>query len=158
RRTPVALPAIEIRLSDTGLGVTPYGVQISVAQVERAVALATLQAVLAEGVPAPRQGHYPADRAVELELVPKASAPGSGAAPAPAGAAGASSAAPRPSTAELAPISAPWMAEALNRIASDRALVDAIRGSVSADAADTANAAARAAEAANVANSLGVAV
>src|SRR5262249_25275878 len=108
RRTPVALPAIEIRLSDTGLGVTPYGVQISVGQVERAVDLATLQAVLAEGVPAPRQGHHPADRAVELELVPKASAPGSGAAPAPAGAAGASSAAPRPSTAELAPISAPW--------------------------------------------------
>jgi hypothetical protein len=120
-RTPVALPPIAITLSDTGLEVAPFGVRVSVAHSQRAVVFATLQAVLAEGLPAPPQGHAPTDRLVEIELVPTS---------------GAADSASTRSAADLAPTSAPWMAEALNRIATDPALADAIGRSVGVDAVD----------------------
>jgi len=116
-RAPVAaatLSPIAIERSDTGFTVAPFGLRVSVANADRPAALAALQAVLAEGVPAPaaaQQDHPIAVLFANADEIKSLAAPTT-----PASA----------STRAPAPVSAPWMADVLQAVATDRALAHAI--------------------------------
>jgi hypothetical protein len=135
RAAVIALPPIVITTSDDSIALTPFGLHITVAHTDRPAALATLDAVLAEGVPAPASASASAsaqtDRRVELRVGNTL-----------------------PSSNELTPMSSPWMADLLQRVAEDRVLTDAIAataatgsGSGVTEAHDTAAATAAATDA-----------
>jgi Aerotolerance regulator N-terminal len=116
-----APPPIVITPSDAGFALTPFGLRIAVPISDRVAALATIEAVLAEGVPAPAEH---SGQSVELRI-------------------GANSANTDATARDLAPIAAPWMAELLQRVAEDRTLAAAtsIDQAASIDAASTDQAA-----------------
>lgn len=95
KRETAALAPFAVATTDDGLTLAPFGLHITVPKSDRATALATTEAVLTEGVPAPAPGQT--DRRVELAVS-------------------------APITTNVAALSAPWMAEALQRIAEDPAL------------------------------------
>lgn len=111
KREIAALAPIAIATTNDGLTLAPFGLHIIVPASDRATAVATTEAVLTEGVPAPAQ----TDRRVELSVS-------------------------APIATDVAALSAPWMAEALQRIAEDPALRATASSVVSGVASAVSNA------------------